>query len=189
MADRILNSAARLFRFQGYLNTGVNQVIEEAHAAKASFYQHYPSKDDLGRTYLQNYARAQADGLALLMKRNPDPRDFVRAWVRLVKREVRGGAFFGCPMANFRAQVGAVAPPFEDLIAGITESTLESLSLYLEQAVHLGHLPSQVDIARTARRLFSSYHGTLQVWRLSGNAKVLDEFEPMCLALLSPVGG
>ena len=184
MADRILDSAGRLFRFQGYGNTGINQVIEDSRAAKASFYQHYPSKDDLGRAYLETYATRQLQGLALLMKRNPAPHEFCRAWMRLVKREARGGAFFGCPIANFRAQVGAVAPHFDTLIAEITKGVIDTLSGYLSRAIEEELLPAQGNVPQLARRLLASYHGTLQVWRLSGDAHALDELEAMCMAVL-----
>jgi AcrR family transcriptional regulator len=36
-----------LFHKQGYNNTGINQIIEEANVSKASFYQHFRSKDEL----------------------------------------------------------------------------------------------------------------------------------------------
>ena len=37
----------RLFSSQGYNSTGINQIISEASVAKASFYQHFKSKEDL----------------------------------------------------------------------------------------------------------------------------------------------
>ena len=45
--DRILKTVERLFCEQGYLSTGINQIIAEAQVAKASFYQHFPSKEAL----------------------------------------------------------------------------------------------------------------------------------------------
>jgi len=36
-----------LFHQQGYNSTGINQIIDEAEVSKASFYQHFKSKDDL----------------------------------------------------------------------------------------------------------------------------------------------
>ncbi|MDR6371006.1 AcrR family transcriptional regulator [Chryseobacterium bernardetii] len=45
--ERILNTAMVLFHRQGYNNTGINQIIDEAEVSKASFYQHFKSKDDL----------------------------------------------------------------------------------------------------------------------------------------------
>lgn len=45
--ERILEQASILFHQQGYNSTGINQIISEAKVAKASFYQHFKSKDDL----------------------------------------------------------------------------------------------------------------------------------------------
>ncbi|KFF20113.1 TetR/AcrR family transcriptional regulator [Chryseobacterium sp. JM1] len=45
--DRIVQTASDLFRKQGYNSTGINQIISEAKVAKASFYQHFKSKEDL----------------------------------------------------------------------------------------------------------------------------------------------
>lgn len=45
--ERILSTAMVLFHKQGYNNTGINQIIEEANVSKASFYQHFRSKDEL----------------------------------------------------------------------------------------------------------------------------------------------
>jgi AcrR family transcriptional regulator len=50
--ERIMNVASDLFYHQGYRATGINEVIERSGVAKATFYSHFPSKDDLGQAYL-----------------------------------------------------------------------------------------------------------------------------------------
>ncbi|SIT03062.1 transcriptional regulator, TetR family [Chryseobacterium ureilyticum] len=45
--ERILSTSLLLFHRQGYNRTGINQIIEDANVSKASFYQHFRSKDDL----------------------------------------------------------------------------------------------------------------------------------------------
>jgi AcrR family transcriptional regulator len=50
--ERILEKTFILFHKQGYNATGINQIIEEAKVAKASFYQHFKSKEDLCVAFL-----------------------------------------------------------------------------------------------------------------------------------------
>ena len=50
--ERILETASGLFHQQGYNSTGINQIISEAAVAKASFYNHFKSKDDLCMAFL-----------------------------------------------------------------------------------------------------------------------------------------
>jgi AcrR family transcriptional regulator len=55
---RIIETACRLFYMRGYNNTGINQILDEAKVAKASLYQHYTSKEEVGIEYLK-LARAE----------------------------------------------------------------------------------------------------------------------------------
>jgi len=50
--ERIIETASRLFYFNGYNQTGINQIIAEAEVAKASMYQHFRSKEDIAVAYL-----------------------------------------------------------------------------------------------------------------------------------------
>lgn len=50
--NRIIDTASLLFHQQGYNSTGINQIINEANVAKASFYEHFKSKDDLCIAFL-----------------------------------------------------------------------------------------------------------------------------------------
>jgi AcrR family transcriptional regulator len=45
--DRIVDVAGPLFYREGYRAIGVDRVIAEAGVAKATFYKHFPAKDDL----------------------------------------------------------------------------------------------------------------------------------------------
>ena len=51
--ERILEKTFALFHKQGYNATGINQIIEEAQVAKASFYYHFKSKEDLCVAFLE----------------------------------------------------------------------------------------------------------------------------------------
>ncbi|MFN1217206.1 TetR/AcrR family transcriptional regulator [Chryseobacterium kwangjuense] len=51
--ERILEITFDLFGRQGYNSTGINQIISEAKVAKASFYQHFKSKEDLCVEFLK----------------------------------------------------------------------------------------------------------------------------------------
>ncbi len=50
--ERILETAFSLFHKKGYNSTGINQIIAESKVAKASFYQHFKSKEDLCVAFL-----------------------------------------------------------------------------------------------------------------------------------------
>lgn len=51
--ERILATAYGLFMQRGIRDVGVNELIREAGIAKATFYYHFPSKDDLVLAFLE----------------------------------------------------------------------------------------------------------------------------------------
>jgi len=50
--DRILEAAYELFARHGIQAVGVDEIIRQANVAKATFYHHFPSKDDLVLDFL-----------------------------------------------------------------------------------------------------------------------------------------
>jgi len=97
-ASRVLQAADRLFYTQGYGATGVNQLIEEAGVAKASFYLHFPSKTDLIVAYLRHRHDGWLGGLNATLGAHEEPAarllavfDFVAEWLQA--NEFRGCAF------------------------------------------------------------------------------------------------
>jgi AcrR family transcriptional regulator len=73
--DRILVTASRLFYEQGYNQTGINQIIDEADIARASLYHHFPSKTELLLAYLDRTHELWFEELEAFMAPIPTPRE------------------------------------------------------------------------------------------------------------------
>jgi AcrR family transcriptional regulator len=84
--DRLLEAADRLFYREGIGAVGIDRVLAEANAAKASLYQHFGSKDQLVASYLERRnAGARARIEAYLADTPPSQRalsffDWVVEW-------------------------------------------------------------------------------------------------------------
>lgn len=51
--ERLLETASRLFYAEGIGSVGVNRIVSEGRVTLATFYRHFPSKEDLVVAYLQ----------------------------------------------------------------------------------------------------------------------------------------
>ncbi len=173
--DRILNISRDLFLSQGYSETGLNQIVDEANTVKASLYQHFKSKEELGRIVIRNYANQNLQLLQELMNRYPHPSDFVKAWVRILKREAKHSSLHGCGMANFRAQISNKETGIAEEIQVITAHTIQEIGKYLSKAQKDGFLDSLANPKKMGRLLFLAYEGVLVGYRLTGDTKVLDD--------------
>lgn len=110
-AERILNVASELFYKQGYRATGINEVIQKSGVAKATFYSHFPSKEDLALAYLQ---LRKADELVYVdnaIVKAKGPRDRFFAVMGSLGPWLLETDFRGCVFLNIASEVPDYASP------------------------------------------------------------------------------
>jgi AcrR family transcriptional regulator len=99
---RLLDTATRLFYAEGIRAVGIDRIIAEAGIAKATFYNHFPSKDDLVLTYIEEQDRIGRDAVEALPKQAA--RKMIAAIVGRVSTAAVAGDFRGCPFLNAAAE-------------------------------------------------------------------------------------
>jgi AcrR family transcriptional regulator len=95
---RLLETATRLFYQGGIHAVGIDRIIAEAGVAKATFYKHFPSKDDLVVAYLEEIDRLGRAAVAALPKQ--PPRKMISAIMERISEAVVAGGWRGCPFLN-----------------------------------------------------------------------------------------
>lgn len=96
--ERILEAASELFTRQGVGATGVDTLIESAGVAKATFYRHFPSKDDLIVAWLRDPRTRWIDRLRIEAEaRAGSPADVIPAFFDVVADWLQGDGARGCP--------------------------------------------------------------------------------------------
>jgi AcrR family transcriptional regulator len=108
--DRLLDAADRLFYREGVRAVGIDRVLAEADAAKASLYQHFGCKDQLVASYLERKtgdARVHIE--AYLADTPPSQRalkffDWVVEWTE-------SKDFRGCPLQHTVTELTDAAHP------------------------------------------------------------------------------
>src|SRR5690242_4292069 len=95
---RLLDTATRLFYNGGIHAVGIDRIIAEAGVAKATFYKHFPSKDELVVAYLDEQDRLGRAAVAALPKR--PPREMVAAILGRISDAATAGGWRGCPFLN-----------------------------------------------------------------------------------------
>jgi AcrR family transcriptional regulator len=111
---RLLETAGRLFYAGGIHAVGIDRIIAEAGVAKATFYKHFPSKDELVRAYVQEQDRLGRVAVAQL----PDeqPRDKLVAVFDRYVNAAQGPGYHGCPFINAAAEYPNPSSPVRQAI-------------------------------------------------------------------------
>jgi len=103
--EKIIETAFRLFYEQGYFQTGVNQVIAEAGVSKATFFSHFPTKDDLCLAYLRERARVDLGAVKDFIQTQKTPRKRFFAFMEGIENWLPEKQFRGCGFANLAVEV------------------------------------------------------------------------------------
>lgn len=98
--DRLVATASRLLRRQGYSGTGVQQILEECGATRSSLYHYFPAgKDALVAEAIESSAAELLDSLEV--HRSDTTEASLDRWLRtLEKGLVRSNYADGCPIAT-----------------------------------------------------------------------------------------
>jgi AcrR family transcriptional regulator len=100
MKQRILETADRLFYLHGIRAIGVDTVAAEIGISKRTLYNHFPSKDDLIRAYLDRRSVAMPPS-------DKSPIDQILGTFDSLQRRFGARDFRGCPFVNAVAELGA----------------------------------------------------------------------------------
>ncbi len=103
--QRIIETALDLFYNQGYLATGINQIIEEAGVSKASFYDHFKSKEDLCVDYLQARGQIWVGWLKDTIDEFDTPMDRFMAPLEFFTKWLSECNYRGCAFLNIASEI------------------------------------------------------------------------------------
>ncbi|AGL16314.1 TetR/AcrR family transcriptional regulator [Actinoplanes sp. N902-109] len=115
---RLLNTATRIFYAEGIHSVGVDRIIAEAQITRATFYRHFPSKEDLVLAYLREVHAMDRARVDAAIAANPSPADALTGVAEAIAQSIRSPGFRGCAFLNAAAEYpGADQPVHQEIIA------------------------------------------------------------------------
>ncbi len=105
-AERLLNTASRLFYARGISNVGINEIIARAGVARMTLYHHFPSKDALVKAVLEARRVERAAWLERADELAAEPRGRILAVFDLLESWTQAPDFRGCPLVAASFELG-----------------------------------------------------------------------------------
>jgi len=165
--ERLITTAAELFRRQGYAQTGVNQIIQEANATSGSFYHFFPAKEDLLMAVVDHIAEVfEAEIFTPAADRADEPVEQLFAILDLYRQQLDDGGFtFASPMAGLSAEVSENHPEVRARLAEIFAAWTGRIEKLLRDAGD--RLPPTVDRRAIAELVVCAVEGAVLGARLN----------------------
>lgn len=114
--ERILETAYKLFYTQGYNMTGINQILDEAKVAKASLYQHFGSKEELGVEYIKKVREDWFLAFENHLSKKKDPKQKIMTAFDFLELNMRINDFKGCRFLNLLADIDTTSKVMQNQI-------------------------------------------------------------------------
>lgn len=177
----LIDSAAVLFRRQGYAATGVNQILEHADVKAGSLYHHFPEgKQQLAAAVVQRVGAQIADRLRELLGAGLPVADLIDGWIDLMASGLTSGHAEGCP-------IEPIATESVSASAQVRRASATAFAGWREAVA--GRLSAdgwaRADAERTALALIALIEGALILARVAGDREALDAAKVAARTLLS----
>lgn len=112
----MLTTARALFYAEGIRKVGIDRIIAYAGVAKATFYYHFPTKDDLVCAYLEEHSRSERALTQRIEAAQTDPTAKIFALFDVITEVGCGPGFNGCPFINAAAEYPDKRHPVQQVI-------------------------------------------------------------------------
>jgi AcrR family transcriptional regulator len=129
--ERIIETALLLFYKQGYLATGINQIIAESNVAKATFYTHFPSKEMLCVAYLQARHDIWMQWLQESVEQNANAKEKLFGIFTFLKSWMTECEFRGCAFLNIASEI----PAINNAIRNEVVTHKDGLQVYIREII------------------------------------------------------
>ena len=177
--ERILKSAAGLFPGGRIRVTGIDALIARADVAKATFYRHFPSKDDLVAAWLRSPDARWLDiVVAELEGRGYTPLGRLVGFWEVLGEWAEGEQFHGCPFLNTLVEIrDPDHPAYPEIGSYIDEVEAYLSRTALEAGIH--------DAPATGRQLRFLTMGTWLAIVFEASVRPVVTAREMAVALLA----
>jgi AcrR family transcriptional regulator len=114
--ERLLATASGIFYAEGINSVGVNRIVSDSRVTLATFYRHFPAKQDLVVAYLRRVHESIAVRTEALAE-NAEGDELVRAIGREVSAQLGSAGFRGCAFINAASEFEDPAHPVRRMVA------------------------------------------------------------------------
>ncbi|MET8227648.1 TetR/AcrR family transcriptional regulator [Streptomyces sp. NPDC005301] len=109
--ERLLKTAGQLFYAEGIHTVGVDRLVAEAKVTNATFYRHFPSKEDLAVAYIESVDQVIRTQIDSLMAANLSAVEILQGIGASLVEQIRSPGYRGCAFLNAAAEFPAPDHP------------------------------------------------------------------------------
>jgi len=163
LRENIIHEAQKLFSLNGFLSTGINDIIRAAGTSKGGFYNHFCSKEELFLEVLAESQKIWRDKVLYLVNQIESPTEKInQILVNYRDLYLKDSDNFpgGCIFITFSVELDDTRPHLMQEVNKGFVGLKNLLQQFLEEGKEQGELKEDVNINRATELIFSGMIGT-----------------------------
>jgi AcrR family transcriptional regulator len=177
LREKIIHESMKLFSLKGYMNTGVNEIIDTVASSKGGFYNHFASKEEL---FFEVLAEAQKMWRTRVLH---GVNELERPLDKVIKilenyrdRYLKDWENFpgGCIFITFSVELDDQQPQLMQEVNKGFVGLKNMIKRYLEDSKELEELKPDVNTNRLTEMIFSGMIGTSVLFGVEKSTTTLD---------------
>ena len=177
LKDNIVHEAQKLFSLNGFLSTGINDIIAAAGTSKGGFYNHFASKEDLFYAVLAESQSIWRDKVLYSINEIKSPtKKMIKILYNYKDRYLKDSENFpgGCIFITFSVELDDTRPQLmKEVIKGF-EGFKTMLTRLVDDAIDQGELPRSLNSDTVAEMLFAGMLGASVLYGVDKDNLILD---------------
>jgi TetR/AcrR family transcriptional repressor of lmrAB and yxaGH operons len=176
----LIDSAATLFRRQGYAATGLNQILDDAGVKPGSLYHHFPQgKQQLAAAVVHTEGAGIEQLLRRFLATGRPVADIVERWIGLLAAGLAGDQRDGCPIEPIATESVNASP----VVRAASARAFRGWCAAIEERLGADGW-SAAEAKDVAVAVIALIEGALILSRITGDAHALEAAKPAARTLL-----
>lgn len=176
----LIDTAALLFRRQGYAATGVNQILEAADVKAGSLYHHFPNgKQQLAAAVVESAGGEIERLLRRFLDSDASVADIVAGWIELLVAQLASDRRDGCPIEPIATESVHASP----VVRVASARAFDGWCTAVAERLTADGWPTDAAM-ETARAIIALIEGAIILSRIAGDRAALDAAKVAASTLL-----
>lgn len=177
LKDNIVHESRKLFSLNGFLSTGINDIIAAAGTSKGGFYNHFASKEDLFYAVLAESQSIWRDKvLDSVNEINSPTEKMIKILYNYKDRYLKDSENFpgGCIFITFSVELDDTRPQLMKEVNKGFEGFKTMLTRLVDDAIDQAELPKSLNSDTVAETLFAGMLGSSVLYGVDKDKLILD---------------
>jgi TetR/AcrR family transcriptional regulator, transcriptional repressor for nem operon len=184
LRERILEAGLKVMFQQGYIGSGVRDIVAAANAPQGSFTNHFRSKEMFAAEVLEHYFRIVIGLVAeALEDKSLTPRERLRRYLDIITRRLSADDFMrGCLIGDFSLEAAPYSEMLRKRLAAIFVEWRAPFAACIAEAQAAGDIASTFPADELAEFLLASWEGAILRMKVERDAAPLERFKTIAFA-------